>query len=103
MGSLPMILRVATGPAAGASVAAGAAGASVAAAAGAASVATGAGLPQAASIILARTNTDSKANKRLFIFLLLQNLLGEFDIPHVRVYKKTADNTFDVSLTSFMS
>jgi hypothetical protein len=87
MGKLETILRViasaAGASAAGASVATEAAGASVAAgAAGAAAP------PHATSIMLARTNTDSKANKRLFIFLLLQNMLGEFNIPHVRAYKK---------------
>jgi len=100
MGKLETILRVIASAAAGASVAA-AAGASVAAAG--ASVATGAGLPQAASIMLARTNTDSKASKRLFIFLTPPKLLGEFQHP-AYLYAglpKTADNAYDVSLTSF--
>jgi len=57
--------------------------------------------PQAASAMLAITNRDSKASKRLFIILLLQNLT-KFDSRIMRVAKNRADHARWVGITSFI-
>jgi hypothetical protein len=74
---------------------------SVAAGASSAGASSAAGAPQAASTMLATTNRESKASKRLFIILLLQNLT-KFDSRIKRVATNRADHARGVGITSFI-
>jgi hypothetical protein len=50
--------------------------------------------------MLASTNTDNIANKRLDIFFLLLEALGGSKYPY-QGYARTADNASGVGITSF--